>query len=592
MAALLNAPAGMSPALPSLSAESSTPVPVVAASAGVDLALQLEEQRRQQKQQQFQLELQIQQLQRQLQAQQAMIQQQSNTASATTSSPTSPLTPAQNNYLFGSGSMMVTSSSPFENVSVALQSSNNAESFADMQIGLTPLDEISSPSGDFDTDILINDFNPSSSVELFLRSTAQATGYPEQRSLPTDDLILHLDPQPPMQLPLSPQTINFAHSEHSSSSDNSPDQQSMYISSHGDRYELTSNSFAVLPPQTYHSPSSSLSNSGNNTMTVEFEEIPAQELRTSSFFASSPSSSTAVLPTASDSMKQDISLPQLGDHPALALMPVPSPAPNKSQGPSCSSSNEGLRADVDIDKLADSVDRLVICPSSGKQVTPKQLEHYQQSLVEKGGENSFNVCQSKMGEMMWRLADKSGQSEYSPQLGTVFQKFLSVMMPTVALFDVTRHQMDFSAIALRLKIALQMTADMQQPAIICHARTILYVNEKMHEMTGGIIAARAHQTSAPFYDFDIFHPEDAVRYFSLTLDKIMDKKNDERLIFRIVSAASPRGYVTCVVSHSLLFEQFTAMPMFSMLTFTRVDDITPANNGLGAGNLASRAITY
>eukprot|EP01122_Echinamoeba_exundans_P001750 TRINITY_DN1174_c0_g2_i1.p1 TRINITY_DN1174_c0_g2~~TRINITY_DN1174_c0_g2_i1.p1 ORF type:complete len:678 (+),score=133.34 TRINITY_DN1174_c0_g2_i1:253-2286(+) len=577
MFGLMNAPTGMSPALAPEPVANVQHVPVVAASAGVDLALQLEEQRRQQKQQQLQLELQIQQLQQQLlQHQQALQMQQQ---------PTSPPTPSHN--LFGSSgglSQMVSSyDSAFQsNVHNTSTPQQSGDMFADVHIGLTPVEEISSPSGDFESDIFVGgDFNPSSSMELFLRSTAAVAS----SATVADDLILHLEQH---QQPLSPSTVNFNMSEHSSS-DSSPVQGSR--SPHGSRAQLLSNNYSVLPPS---SASESLNNSGN-AMSIDVEEVPPTEvpLRTSTFFASptTPHNAFSPAPSQLQGSSSPRSVPL--NHPALTLMPIPTPAPDKAAVTCSNSTNEGLNPDVDLEKLAESVDKLVICPTSGKQVTQKQLEQMQEHQ-RSGSNNSFEACHSKMSEMMWRLADKTGQSEFSPALGSVFQKMLSVMMPTVALFDVSRHQIDFSAITLRLKIALQMTAELQQPAIICHARTILYVNEKMHDLTGGVIAARSQQTSAKFYDFDLLHPDDAVRYFSLTLDKIANKKNDERLLFRVVSAASPSGFVTCVVSHSMLFEQFTAMPMFSMLTFTRVDDISPVvsqQQHLVGSNIA-RAIAY
>jgi hypothetical protein len=469
----------------------------------------------------------------------------------------------------------------------SLQSNSTPQSqpndmFGDLHIGLTPVEEISSPSGDFDSDIFVgSDFNPSSSMELFLRSTAAVAA----TNPVSDELILHLEQH---QQPLSPSTVNFNMSEHSSS-DSSPVQatRSPHSSS---RTQLLSNAFSVPHPS---STPGSLNNSGN-AMSIDVEEISAPEvsLRTSAFFASPQTPHNIHQSAGSQGPSSPHTVPT--NHPALSLMPIPTPAPDKSAVSCSNATNEGLNPDVDLEKLAESVDQLVICPTSGKQVPQKLLDQLQEQ--QRSDPNSpFEVCHSKMSEMMWRLADKTGQSEFSPALGSVFQKMLSVMMPTVALFDVSRHQIDFSAITLRLKIALQMTAELQQPAIICHARTILYVNEKMHDLTGGIIAARSQQTAAKFYDFDLLHPDDAVRYFSITLDKIANKKNDERLLFRVVSAASPSGFVTCVVSHSMLFEQFTAMPMFSMLTFTRVDDIAPVGSQqqqhLVGGNV-SRAIAY
>lgn len=565
----MNAPTTLSPALQSTVSTPDpipTPIPVIAASAGVDLALQLEEQRRQQKQQQLQLELQIKQLQLQLQQQKSQPQQ-------SPLPPATPPTPGQ--ALFSVVGAL--SSSPYE--SGMLGSSAplmQQEMFPDIHIGLTPVEEISSPSGDFDADVLM-DFNPSASMELFLRSTAAVAQADAQHP---EELVLHVEPH---TQPLSPSTVNFHLSEHSSSSDNSP---AFFLN---DRNQLMSNGYAVRPSgrSPPSSATASLHNSGT-AMSIDVEEVPTSQipLRTSAFFASSnaPSPRTPyggqpqLLTGMSGTQPQ--TLP--ANHPALSLMPIPTPAPNKADV-SCPGTNEGLLPDVDIDKLAESVDKLVICPTSGKEITPQALMKIQEH-EEAGANSSFEVCHNKMSEMMWRLADKTGQNEFSPTLGAMFQKMLSVMMPTVALFDISRHQLDFSGIALRLKIALQMTADLQQPAVICHARTILYVNDKMHQLTGGVIAARSRQTSARFYDFDLLHPEDAVRYFSLTLDKIADKQNDERLLFRVVSAASPAGYVTCLVSHSMLFEKFTAMPMFSMLTFTRVDDLNsspPAPKSIG-----------
>jgi hypothetical protein len=63
-------------------------------------------------------------------------------------------------------------------------------------------------------------------------------------------------------------------------------------------------------------------------------------------------------------------------------------------------------------------------------------------------------------------------------------------------------------------------------------------------------------------------------FFSLTqysLDVMSDKSNSRSRKFRVLSSGSPLGYVNCIVTQSVLFEQMTTMPMFTLLTFTNVD---------------------
>jgi hypothetical protein len=100
----------------------------------------------------------------------------------------------------------------------------------------------------------------------------------------------------------------------------------------------------------------------------------------------------------------------------------------------------------------------------------------------------------------------------------------------------------------------------------------------------------------------LFHPEDAIEYFSVrfvlipfsiphlrssvhmlalvpspffltqySLDVMSDKSNSRSRKFRVLSSGSPLGYVNCIVAQSDLFEQMTTMPMFTLLTFTNVD---------------------
>jgi hypothetical protein len=56
-----------------------------------------------------------------------------------------------------------------------------------------------------------------------------------------------------------------------------------------------------------------------------------------------------------------------------------------------------------------------------------------------------------------------------------------------------------------------------------------------------------------------------------SLDVMSDKSNSRSRKFRVLSSGSPLGYVNCIVTQSVLFEQMTTMPMFTLLTFTNVD---------------------
>jgi hypothetical protein len=64
-----------------------------------------------------------------------------------------------------------------------------------------------------------------------------------------------------------------------------------------------------------------------------------------------------------------------------------------------------------------------------------------------------------------------------------------------------------------------MASEMQKPAVLANARCVIYANDNMHDLTGGLLHARSKQaarsTTPKIYDFDLFHPEDAIEYFSV-----------------------------------------------------------------------------
>jgi hypothetical protein len=64
-----------------------------------------------------------------------------------------------------------------------------------------------------------------------------------------------------------------------------------------------------------------------------------------------------------------------------------------------------------------------------------------------------------------------------------------------------------------------------------------------------------------------------LRFFltQYSLDVMSDKSNSRSRKFRVLSSGSPLGYVNCIVTESVLFEQMTTMLMFTLLTFTNVD---------------------
>jgi hypothetical protein len=148
-----------------------------------------------------------------------------------------------------------------------------------------------------------------------------------------------------------------------------------------------------------------------------------------------------------------------------------------------------------------------------------------------------------------------------------------------------------------------MASEMQQPAVLANARCVIYANKHMHDLTGGLLHARSKQAevdNTKIYDFDLFHPEDAIEYFSVRLipspfptafeysyalalvpspffpDAVLfgcdvGQAYSRSRKFRVLSSGSPLGYVNCIVTQSVLFEQMTTMPMFTLLTFTNVD---------------------
>jgi hypothetical protein len=118
-------------------------------------------------------------------------------------------------------------------------------------------------------------------------------------------------------------------------------------------------------------------------------------------------------------------------------------------------------------------------------------------------------------------------------------------------------------------------------------------NEHLHDLTGGLLHARSKQAARSTnskihilfcsYCFHSHFPT-AFKYsyalalvpspFFLTqysLDVMSDKSNSRSRKFRVLSSGSPLGYVNCIVTQSVLFEQMTTMLMFTLLTFTNVD---------------------
>jgi hypothetical protein len=112
-------------------------------------------------------------------------------------------------------------------------------------------------------------------------------------------------------------------------------------------------------------------------------------------------------------------------------------------------------------------------------------------LARKDGGSTIQMCHAKMSDMMWRLADKIIAQHFTATLNTMFQRLLSVMLPKVAVFDAKNT--DFASLSVRFKVAIEMAFEMQQPAVLANARCVIYANEHMHDLTGGLLHARSKQ---------------------------------------------------------------------------------------------------
>jgi hypothetical protein len=282
---------------------------------------------------------------------------------------------------------------------------------------------------------------------------------------------------------------------------------------------------------------------------------------------SSPSSTTPATPTATVTAMVDddddddydydvidyIHGSNNGDMPFYrerigATLASPPPTTNNNNNSTTTKTStstfvNGLDRNVDIGQLVAAVDNLVLCPSrqqaaeltspladtstAGAGSNPQRQSpggsnfggggnKTNNKLARKDGGSTIQMCHAKMSDMMWRLADKINAQHFTPTLNTMFQRLLSVMLPKVALFDAKNT--DFASLSVRFKVAIEMASEMQQPAVLANARCVIYANEHMHDLTGGLLHARSKQAevdNTKIYDFDLFHPEDAIEYFSV-----------------------------------------------------------------------------